>query len=122
MDLDSLENEDDKEEQEDEWRDRITKHLPSHVAPDDWIVNAFELGTVIAVAVVPAADEEDTDEPILLAVLAKIEAGTVEVEEPEAAEVVWFFPGCREWTVENAEDSGEEAARYLAGEITKAVK
>jgi len=121
MDMDSLENEELNEELEDEWRDRITKHLPSHVGPDDWVVKAFELGTVIAVALT-LEDEESSDEQITVAALAKIEGGTFESEDGEDSEPVWFFPGCKQWTLENAEESWEDAAIYLAGEIAQAVK
>ncbi|MBA4192030.1 MAG: hypothetical protein C0467_28970 [Planctomycetaceae bacterium] len=121
MDLDSLEDEDENDELEDEWRDRITKHLPSRVSPDDWVVKAFELGTVIAVALT-IEEEDETDETITVTALAKIEAGRFESEDGQESEAVWFFPDCKEWSLENAEESWEDAAIYLAGEITKALK
>ena len=123
MDTDTLENNELNEELEDEWRDRITRHLPAHVGPDDWVVKAFELGTVIAVALTLEQEiEEESDEPITVPALAKIEAGTFESEDGEESAAVWFFPGCREWSLENAEESTEDAAIYLAGQIAKAVK
>jgi len=107
----------DDEELEDEWRERITKHLPPHVAPDDWVVKAFKSGTVIAVAMTLEDENADeSDEPITVAALAKIEARGVETE------TAWFFAGCREWTSDNADESLDAAAAYLAGEIAKAAK
>ncbi|MBA4190521.1 MAG: hypothetical protein C0467_21245 [Planctomycetaceae bacterium] len=109
----------DDEELEDEWRARITEHLPPRVAPDDWVVKAFHSGKLIAVALT-LEDEDDTDEPITVAALAKIEAGTVGTGDEGEPETVWLFPGSRSWTVENAEESWDDAAKYLAGEIAKA--
>ena len=119
MNTNGSENEEDDEELEDEWRDRITKHLPPHVGPDDWVVKAFRSGTVIAVALT-LEEEDESDEPITVAALAKIECRTVGTGDE--SEAVWYFPNCREWTVENAEESSEAAAIYLAGEIARAVK
>ncbi|MCE9564546.1 MAG: hypothetical protein K8U57_21110 [Planctomycetes bacterium] len=123
MDIDSLENDELNEELEDEWRDRITRHLPAHVGPDQWVVKAFEFGTVIAVALTLEQKIEDqSDLPITLPTLEKIEAGTFESEDGEESPAAWFFPGCREWSLENAEESSEDAAIYLARQIAKAVK
>ncbi|MCE9565469.1 MAG: hypothetical protein K8U57_25900 [Planctomycetes bacterium] len=109
--------EEDDEELEDEWRARITPHLPPDVGPDDWVVKAFNSGSVIAVALTLEDENADeTDEPITVAALAKIEARDV------AGETAWFFAGCREWTSETAAESWDAAAAYLAGEIAKAAK
>ncbi len=123
MDVDSSENDDVDEELEDEWRERITKHLPPQVNPDDWVVKVFELGTVVAVALtLENKDADESDEPITVPALAKIEGGTFESEDGEESKDVWFFPGCKEWSLENADESLEDATIYLAGEIAKAVK
>ena len=122
MDTDDLENDELNEQLEDEWRARITKHLPEHVSPDEWVVKAFELGTVIAVALTLDEETEDaTEGEITVTALAKIESGVFETEGGEESADVWFFPGCREWSLENAEESEEDAAIYLAGQIAKAL-
>ncbi|WP_439628302.1 hypothetical protein [Gemmata sp.] len=122
MDADGLDSEDD-EALEDEWRDRITRHLPAHVRPDAWVVKAFESGTVIAVALtLEGEDGAESDEPVTVAALAKVEGGVFESEDGEQSAPVWFFPGCKEWSLENAAEAEGDAAAYLAGRIARAVK